>query len=115
MSATPSQPVYTVAAIDVLAQTSDVQARIFTLARGEEIPWHFHSEVADWYVCLSGCVQVDTRAPRSSTTLTPGAMIKVEARTAHRVMNSGPITCRFLLLQGVGRFDYLPVGGPPAS
>ena len=45
----------------------------------------------------------------------PGAMIKVDAKTAHRVMNSGPITCRFLLLQGVGRFDYLPVGGPPAS
>jgi quercetin dioxygenase-like cupin family protein len=108
MTATPQQPLFNVAAIDVLAATPDAHARIFTLTRGEEIPWHFHTDVVDWYVCLSGCVQIDTRAPRSSTTLTPGAIIQILPMAAHRVMNAGPITCRVLLLQGTGRVDHLP-------
>ena len=44
----------TVKAIEPVAIGSDVQARVFTLAPGEEIPWHFHSAVTDWYFVLEG-------------------------------------------------------------
>lgn len=106
-----AQPAYTVENIEMLAATAGMQARIFTLAAGEEIPWHFHSTVADWYVCLEGSVQVQTRAPRRVDVLAPGGMAKVEPKTAHHVANAGKDRCRFLLLQGVGAYDYHPVGG----
>ena len=38
---------YTVKAIEPVAIGSEVQARLFTLAPGEVIPWHFHSAVTD--------------------------------------------------------------------
>jgi hypothetical protein len=46
-------PGYTVKAIEPVAVGSDVQARLFTLASGEAIPWHFHSAVTDWYFVLA--------------------------------------------------------------
>jgi quercetin dioxygenase-like cupin family protein len=36
---------YTVKNIEVVAKGADIQARIFTLAPGEVIPWHRHSEI----------------------------------------------------------------------
>ena len=107
-------PSYKVAAIETLAATAEMQARVFTLAPGEEIPWHFHSAVADWYVGMTGTVVVETRAPRAVHRLGPGAFATVPAKTAHHVANPGPETCRFLLLQGVGPYDFQPVGGTAA-
>ena len=107
-------PSYKVAAIETLAATAEMQARVFTLAPGEEIPWHFHSAVADWYVGMTGTVVVETRAPRAVHRLGPGALATVPAKTAHHVANPGPETCRFLLLQGVGPYDFQPVGGTAA-
>ena len=45
---------YTVKSIAPVAIGSDVQARLFTLAPGETIPWHYHSAVTDWYFVLEG-------------------------------------------------------------
>jgi quercetin dioxygenase-like cupin family protein len=40
---------YRIKAIEPVMVGRDVQARLFTLAPGEAIPWHFHSTVTDWY------------------------------------------------------------------
>lgn len=49
---------YTVKSVEPVAIGSDVQARVFTLAPGEAIPWHFHSTVADTYFVLEGTLSV---------------------------------------------------------
>jgi quercetin dioxygenase-like cupin family protein len=54
---------YTVKSIEPVAIGSDVQARLFTLAPGETIAWHFHSAVTDWYFVLAGALSIETRAP----------------------------------------------------
>ena len=54
---------YTVKSIAPVAIGSDVQARLFTLAPGETIPWHYHSAVTDWYFVLEGALSIETRAP----------------------------------------------------
>jgi len=54
---------YTVKSIEPVAVGSDVQARLFTLAPGETIPWHFHSSVTDWYFVLQGTLTIETGAP----------------------------------------------------
>ena len=44
---------YTLKNVETVAAGKDVQARLFTLAPGEVIPWHSHSEIADHFFVLS--------------------------------------------------------------
>jgi mannose-6-phosphate isomerase-like protein (cupin superfamily) len=104
---------YAVAAIETVAATADLKVRHFTLGVGETIPWHFHSAVTDWYFCLEGRVRVETRAPRDTARITAGQSCTVPVKTAHRVANDGETPCRFLLVQGVGPYDFQAVGMTP--
>jgi hypothetical protein len=59
---------------------------------------------------LEGPMVVETRAPREIFELRPGGTCVVPAKRAHRVTgkNGGP--CKFGVLQGVGVYDFNPVG-----
>lgn len=54
---------------------------------------------------------VETRAPCAVNELETGESYAVPPKTAHYIhaKDNGP--CRFLLLQGVGVYDNMPVGG----
>ena len=41
-----------------------MRVQILTLAHGQSIPWHYHSEITDYFVCLEGTLIVETKAPR---------------------------------------------------
>ena len=107
MSGTPG---YSVANVEPIAEGSDMQARLFTLAAGEVIPWHFHNEVTDWYFVLEGKLSIETRAPRADLTVAVGERHQIPAKTAHLISNRTDAPCRFLLLQGVGKYDFVKVG-----
>ena len=107
----PQNPHYTVEKVETVAATPDLRAKRFTLAPGQQIPWHFHTEITDWFFCLSGRLQVETRAPRNAWAMAPGGSCEVPPRTAHRVSNAGAEACEFLILQGVGNYDYVPIAG----
>lgn len=96
---------------EVIAQSADMKFTLFTLAPGAEIPWHFHSEVTDWYVCREGVFAVETQSPDNLVTLTVGEMTKTPVRRVHRVVNKGDGPCRFALVQGLGTYDFIPVEG----
>jgi len=102
---------YTVKAIERVAIGSDVQARVFTLAPGEEIPWHFHSAVTDWYFVLEGTLSIETRAPADRRELAVGKTYHIAPQTAHLIANRSESDTRFLLVQGVGPYDFLRVAG----
>jgi quercetin dioxygenase-like cupin family protein len=102
---------YTVKSVEPVAIGSDVQARLFTLAPGEAIPWHFHSAVTDWYFVLEGALSIETRAPADQRLLTVGASYHIPQKTAHLIANRSDTDTRFLLVQGVGPYDFLRVGG----
>jgi quercetin dioxygenase-like cupin family protein len=102
---------YTVKSIDPVAVGSDVQARLFTLAPGETIPWHFHSAVTDWYFVLEGKLSIETRAPAARRDLAVGETHRIAPKTAHLISNRSEADTRFLLVQGVGPYDFLKVGG----
>jgi quercetin dioxygenase-like cupin family protein len=100
-------PGYAVKNIEIVANGSDLRARLYTLAPGDVIPWHFHSRVTDWYFCLGGCLRIETRAPHAEERLAAGETYTIPAKTAHRISNGGDSKdCRFLLLQGVGSYDF---------
>lgn len=105
--ATPAPTSYRVKNIETIAEGSDVRARLYTLASADVIPWHFHSGVTDWYFCLGGTLRIETRAPRADERIAVGGSYAIPPRTAHRISNGGDgEDCRFLLLQGVGRYDF---------
>jgi quercetin dioxygenase-like cupin family protein len=106
---------YTVKSVEPVAIGSDVQARVFTLAPGEEIPWHFHSAVTDWYFVLEGALSIETRAPADRRILTIGSRYHIPPKTAHLIANRSESDTRFLLVQGVGAYDFLRAGSQPAS
>jgi quercetin dioxygenase-like cupin family protein len=102
---------YSVKSIEPVAIGSDVQARVFTLAPGEAIPWHFHSAVTDWYFVLEGALSIETRAPADRQLIEVGGTYSIPPKTAHLIANRSDAETRFLLVQGVGTYDFLTVGG----
>lgn len=112
MEARPYAPA-PIAGRETLAEGADMRVRILTLAPGECIPWHYHSEITDHFVCLEGPMVVETRAPRAEHRLEPGGRCDVGPKIAHYVhgLDGGP--CKFLIVQGVGVYDNVPVGGDP--
>jgi quercetin dioxygenase-like cupin family protein len=102
---------YAVKSNEPVAIGSDVQARVFTLAPGETIPWHFHSAVTDSYFVLEGRLSIETRAPTERQLLAAGGTYRIPPKTAHLIANRSDADTRFLLVQGVGPYDFLRVGG----
>lgn len=106
MSQAKPQP-YKVRDIHIVAKGADVLVREYTLDPGEAIPWHRHSEVSDYYYGLEGMVVIGTRNPPASHRIGAGQSVTVTPPTVHSVSNPGAQPCRFLLVQGVGRYDFV--------
>ena len=109
MSEAMPQP-YKVRSIHVVARGADVLVREYTLDPGEAIPWHRHSEVSDYYYGLEGMVVIETRDPAARHEVGVGQFATVTPPTVHYVSNSRAQLCRFLLVQGVGKYDFVKVG-----
>ncbi len=91
--------------------TTDLRVRVLTLAAGQNVPWHLHSDIADSFVGLEGVTIVETRSPDQVMQLQPGQRCTVEAKTPHLVhgLDDGP--CKFMIIQGVGVYNFVPVDG----
>ena len=106
MSQAKPQP-YKVRDIHVVARGADVLVRAYTLDPGEAIPWHRHSEVSDYYYGLEGTVVIETRNPPARHQVGVGQSVTVTPPTVHHISNPGAQRCRFLLVQGVGKYDFV--------
>ena len=104
-------PSYEVADYEILAETPELRMVVLTLAPGQEVPWHWHSNVVDRFFCMQGPMVVETRAPREVIELKAGETHAVPAKRAHRVTGKDGGPCKFGLLQGIGAYDFNPVGG----
>jgi quercetin dioxygenase-like cupin family protein len=98
---------YKVRDVHVVAKGADVLVRECTLDPGEAIPWHRHSEVSDYYYGLEGVVLIETRNPLARQEIGVGQSATVAPPTVHYVSNPGTQPCRFLLVQGVGKYDFV--------
>ncbi len=103
---------FAVSSRKIIAEGADVQVKEFTFAAGEQVPWHHHTDVFDVFYCIEGRliverIEIASRRRLDDLTLQVGESAKVEPGTAHRPFNPGPGTCRFLLVQGIGKYDFL--------
>ena len=101
---------YVVERREVVAETRDLRVSILTFAPGQEVPWHYHSQVTDTFYCLEGVLSVETRTPSARYLLDVGESCAVPPMTAHRVTGRNGGRARFLIVQGVGTYDYRPAG-----
>ena len=53
---------YEIAHRELVAEGADLRVQVLTLAAGQSVPWHYHSEITDSIVCLEGRTVVETRA-----------------------------------------------------
>ena len=104
-----------IAGRETVMEGADMRVTVLTLAEGECIPWHYHNEITDSFVCLEGPMVVETRAPRAEYVLGPGERCEVPPKVAHYVhgLTDGPF--KFLIIQGVGVYDNIAVGGGPSA
>ena len=106
--AEPDARPYVIEHREVVAETDTLRVSILTLAAGQEVPWHYHSQVTDAFYCLEGALSVETRSPSAHHLLGVGESCAVPRMTAHRVTGQDGGRARFLIVQGVGAYDFCP-------
>ena len=75
----------------------------------QTVPWHLHNNVQDTFYVIAGRIQVFLREPVENLTLDPGEVFSVAAGRPHFVKNDGHTSATFLILQGGGEYDYVPL------
>ncbi len=88
-----------------------MRAVMLTLAAGQSVPWRYHSAITDSFVCLEGPMGVETRAPRATRVLNLGEGCAVPPMTAHRVHGKDDRPGKIMIIQGIGDYGNVGVGG----
>jgi quercetin dioxygenase-like cupin family protein len=72
------------------------------------VPWHSHSNVQDTFYVIEGQINIFLREPNEQIVLNPGTTYSVQPRRPHMVRNTRETSATFLILQGIGEYDYVP-------
>ena len=75
----------------------------------QKVPWHYHTNVRDTFYVIEGTIRVFMREPKEDVVLKPGETLTVEPGRPHLVVNAGEKSATFLVLQGIGEYDYVPL------
>ena len=79
------------------------------LSKTQKVPWHYHNHVQDTFYVLKGNLRLFLRDPKEEVRLAPGDTYSVKPRRAHLVVNGGEGSAIFLVLQGIGEYDFVPL------
>jgi len=91
----------------VIAQTPELRVTEYVLPPGKIHRWHHHSEVTDRFYCLEGVISVELKTPADRLLLGPGETCTVTPGVVHRAGNATAEQSRYLLVQGIGRYDFV--------
>jgi len=82
------------------------------LSPTQTVPWHTHTNVSDTFYVLEGQMRLFLQNPKEKVDLRPGQIYQVTPGRPHLVTNAGTGSMTFLVLQGVGEYDYVPMVEP---
>lgn len=103
------------------ARTYEVERRAYHAARPgfrivemqigptQTIPWHYHTDAQDTFYVVSGIIGVSLREPEHEVRLTAHMTYSVRPGRPHLVTNAGDVSAVFLVLQGMGEHDFVPL------
>ena len=63
----------------------------------------------DTFYVLEGRLRIFLRDPKEDVTLGPSETYAVRPGRGHLVTNAGSTSATFLVLQGIGEYDYVPL------
>jgi quercetin dioxygenase-like cupin family protein len=72
------------------------------------VPWHYHNNVHDTFYVLEGTIRVFLQQPKKEVRLSRGQTFSVPPKRPHLVTNAGETSAVFLVLQGIGEYDFAP-------
>ena len=75
----------------------------------QQVPWHFHTNIQDTFYVLEGEIRLFLRDPKEDVRLEASETYAVRAGRPHLVTNPGTTSATFLVLQGIGEYDYVPL------
>ena len=79
------------------------------LSPTQTVPWHFHTNIADTFYVLEGEMRLFLQNPKEEVRLKPGETYTAVAKRPHLVTNAGKSSLTFLIMQGIGEYDYVPL------
>jgi quercetin dioxygenase-like cupin family protein len=82
------------------------------LSSAQKVPWHYHNHIQDTFYVIAGRLRIFLRDPKAEVMLDQGETYSVAPKRAHLVTNAGEKPVRFLVLQGVGEYDFVPLTEP---
>ena len=105
-----SQPkqAYELEGRELIAEAEGLRVQVLTIGPGQCVPWHRHTWISDTFFCLEGPMVLETHEPDATIRLNAGARATVPPGQPHRVTGGDNGRCRFVIVQGVGKYDYLP-------
>ena len=75
----------------------------------QQVPWHYHTRIQDTFYVLQGKLRIFMQDPKEEVRLGLGQTYTVKARRPHLVANGGDTSATFLVLQGIGEYDFVPL------
>jgi quercetin dioxygenase-like cupin family protein len=75
----------------------------------QKVPWHYHSHIQDTFYVIEGHLRLFLREPKEEVRLGPGDTYSVQPRRPHLVTNAVDTSTIFLVLQGIGDYDFVPL------
>ena len=87
----------------------DVRVSEQTFVDDQCVPWHRHTEVTDTFVCIEGVGRVQIRGKSEDVLVAVGHRYAVPAGVEHQVSSADGARCRMILIQGVGKADFIRV------
>jgi quercetin dioxygenase-like cupin family protein len=79
------------------------------LSPTQKVPWHFHNNISDTFYVVEGTMRLFLQEPKQEVILKPGESFVAGPGRPHLVTNGGTSSLTFLIMQGVGEYDYVPL------
>ena len=106
--------------LNAAGRTYEVERRAYHAARPgfriaemqisptQTVLWHYHTDTQDTFYVINGTIRIFTREPKEDC-LTVGKTYSVRPGRPHLVANAGDTSAVFLVLQGMGEHDFVPL------
>lgn len=75
----------------------------------QKVPWHYHTNITDTFYVIEGSIRIFLQNPKEEVTLKPGEIYSVPPRRPHLTANGSNTSATFLVLQGLGEYDFVPL------
>jgi mannose-6-phosphate isomerase-like protein (cupin superfamily) len=111
---TDASHVYEVERRDRHAERPGFRITELQISPVQQVPWHRHTNIQDTFYVLEGHLRLYLREPDASVDLQPAEAYAVPPGRPHRVTNAGATSATFLILQGIGTYDYVPLAATEA-